>query len=253
MKQKYTHFIPVLQGRTLTMILIMTVIISPTSFALAKTDLSPAENLLKAADDIRNPGESFEMNIDVEDSDNSSSSFTVFLKGKDKTMIVTKAPSRDRGRNMLMIEQDFKVYVPNLKRSMRLSLAQKLSGQVANGDIARTRWFGDYDVSIELPEAKNIRLFLKARHENLTYPAIRLWIDKVTKRPLRAEYLGSNGKTILKNAYFEEYKSMEGLMRPSLIRIEDTSGKTSRILIKEMKRKKLEDSFFTVRNSETIR
>jgi hypothetical protein len=46
---------------------------------------------------------------------------------------------------------------------------------------------------------------------------------------------------------------MEGLMRPALIRIEDTSGKTSRIIIKEMKKTKLEDSFFTVRNSETIR
>lgn len=219
----------------------------------ANAALSPAEALVKAADEIRNPGDSFEMNIKVEDSEGNDSVFSVFLKGKDKTMIVTKAPSRDRGRNMLMLDRDFNVYVPNLKRSMRLSLAQKLSGQVSNGDIARTRWFGDYDVKVEAIEGAEVRLFLKARRENLTYSALRLWVDKKTKRPLRAEYLGSNGSTVLKKAYFESYKNLEGALRPSVIRIQDPAGKTSRILINEMKKASLEDSFFTVRNAETLR
>lgn len=214
---------------------------------------SPAEQLVKAADDIRNPSESFEMNIKVEDSDSNTSEFSVFLKGKESTLIVTKEPSRDRGRNMLMQDRDFNVYVPNLKRSMRLSLAQKLSGQVSNGDIARTRWFGDYDVKEEASNDKEVRLFLQARRDNLTYAAIRLWVDKATKRPLHTEYLGSNGTTVLKKAFFENFKMMEGAMRPSVIRIEDTAGKTSRIIINEMKKKNFEDSFFSVRNMETLR
>ncbi len=214
---------------------------------------SPAELLVKAADDIRNPSEAFEMNIKVEDSEGNNSAFSVFLKGKEQTLIVTKEPSRDRGRNMLMLDRDFNVYVPNLKRSMRLSLSQKLSGQVSNGDIARTRWYGDYDVKEEGSDAKEIRLFLKAKRDNLTYAAIRLWVDKATKRPVRTEYLGSNGTTVLKKAYFESYKTMEGAMRPSVLRIEDTAGKTSRIIINEMKKKSFEDSFFSIRNMETLR
>ncbi len=229
---------------------VIAMVLGMTSFSHAASD---AEMLVKAADDIRNPGESYEMNIEVKDSDGNNSVFEVFLKGKEQTLIVTKEPSRDRGRNMLMLDRDFNAYVPNLKRSMRLSLAQKLSGQVANGDIARTRWFGDYDVKIESSEGKEVQLFLKARKDNLTYAAIRLWLEKSNRRPLRAEYLGSNGTTILKKAAFEGYKTMEGALRPSVLKIEDTSGKTSLIIIKDMKKKKFEDSFFSVRNMETLR
>lgn len=232
---------------------IISMLVLVLCFATIAEALSSADALVKAADEVRNPGESFEMKIQVQDADGNESLFKVSLKGKDKTMIVTKAPARDLGRNMLMLDRDFHVYVPNLKRTMRLSLAQKLSGQVANGDIARTRWYGDYEAKLEAIEGKDIRLFLKAQRENLTYPALRLWIDKATQRPLRAEYLGSNGTTVLKKAYFENYKMMEGAPRPSLIRIEDASGKASQIVITEMKRKTYEDSFFSTRNAETLR
>ena len=36
------------------------------------------------------------------------------------------------------------VFIPNLKRSVRVGLSQKLTGQAANGDISRMRWSGDY-------------------------------------------------------------------------------------------------------------
>src|ERR1700692_2385353 len=94
------------------------------------------EDWVKKADDIRNPSESYEMKMKVVSPENTSI-YQVYLKGQDKTLIVTKEPVRDKGRNMLMLDRDFYAYIPNLKRSMRLSLAQKLSGQVANGDISR--------------------------------------------------------------------------------------------------------------------
>lgn len=210
------------------------------------------ELLLKKADDIRNPSNSYQMSIQVE-SEDGTSVFDVYLKGQDKTIIVTKEPSRDKGRNMLMLDREFQAYIPNLKRSMRLSLAQKLSGQVANGDISRTRWYGDYKPTIEKETAKEIQLFLVAEKDNLTYPAIRLWLDKSNDRPLRTEYLGSNKTTVLKKAYFENYKSLAGAIRPSTIRIEDANKKTSLIKIESMQAKNFEDSFFTVRNMESFK
>jgi outer membrane lipoprotein-sorting protein len=218
-----------------------------------KLKLERAELLVKVADEIRNPSEAFEMKIKVEDSDKNVSEFVVYLKGKEQTLIVTKEPSRDRGRNMLMQEQDFHAYVPNLKRSMRLSLSQKLSGQVANGDIARTRWYGDYDVRVEKEDVHESCLFLKARRENLTYAAIRLWVAKINNRPLRAEYLGSNGTTILKKAFFEDYRMFAGALRPSLLRIEDSAGKSSRIAILDMKKREFDSAFFSIRNMETLK
>lgn len=211
-----------------------------------------AESWVQAADRIRNPSGSYQMRIAVEN-DGQKSEFEVYLKGQDKTLIVTKEPARDRGRNMLMLDRDFHAYIPNLKRSMKLSLAQKLSGQVANGDISRTRWFGDYDVKFEKSEGQEHQLLLKARKPNLTYEWIRLWLRQSDSRPMRAEYLALNGKTVLKKAFFENDQKLAGALRPSRIRIQDTAGATSSIQILSMKNSEMKDSFFTVRNMETLK
>lgn len=221
------------------------------AFSFSALAASPAERV-KAADQIRNPSASYEMKIKVETEDGNSV-LQVYLKGQDKTLIVTKEPARDRGRNMLMLDRDFHAYVPNLKRSMKLSLMQKLSGQVANGDISRTRWAGDYDVTLEKETDQEVQLLLKGVKDNLTYAWIRLWLEKKTDRPLRTEYLGLNGKTVLKKAYFEDYKSIAGSVRPTTIRIADTNGKTSRIRILSMQSRDIPESFFTVRNMETMK
>lgn len=212
---------------------------------------NPAE-WVKKADDIRNPAASYEMKIKVE-SPESTSVFQVYLKGQDKTLIVTKEPGRDKGRNMLMLDRDFHAYVPNLKRSMRLSLAQKLSGQVANGDISRTRWYGDYEVKKESETAGEVQLLLKGTKDNLTYGAIRLWLKKGSFRPERAEYLSLNGKTVLKKARFEGYKQIAGAVRPTQLKIEDNNKQVSTIEILEMNTKSFDDSFFTTRNMETMK
>lgn len=218
---------------------------------LVNAEENPAE-WVKKADNIRNPSDSYEMKIKVETSENTSV-FQVYLQGQDKTLIVTKEPARDKGRNMLMLERDFNAYVPNLKRSMRLSLAQKLSGQVANGDISRTRWYGDYTVTKEADTGKEVQLLLKGNKDNLTYAWVRLWLKKGTFEPLRAEYLALNGKTVLKKASFEDYKSLAGAVRPTTLKIEDTNKQTSYIRILSMDKKEYSDSFFTVRNMESMK
>ena len=60
-----------------------------------------ADRLLKMADEVRNPSETFKMKIAVKTS-STDQTFEVFLKGKEKTLIVVKSPAKDRGRNMLM-------------------------------------------------------------------------------------------------------------------------------------------------------
>lgn len=210
------------------------------------------QDLLQKADAIRNPSESYQMQVEVT-SGSQKNVFDIYLKNNDKTLIVTREPTKDRGRNMLMLDRDFHSYVPNLKRSVRLSLSQKLLGQVANGDISRTRWYGDYTPSLESTQNGEIQLFLKGEKKNLTYANIRLWIDAKTNRPLRAEYLNLKGDKALKKARFEDYKQLEGKTRPGKIVIEDESSQASTIQILSMKSKTFEDSFFTVRNMETFK
>lgn len=222
-----------------------------SSDAFAVSDAEGAK-LLQKADDIRNPSKAYTMRITVKTED-SEQEFEVMLKGIDKTLIVTKAPARDLGRNMLMLDRDFYAYIPNLKRSMRLSLAQKMSGQVANGDIARTRWAGDYNVKVEKSDAKETQLLLDGNKSNLTYQKIRLWVETASAKPLRADYLSLDGKTLLKKAVFEEYKTLAGAQRPSRLRITDTGGKQSTITITNMTARDLGDSIFSTTNLEKAR
>ena len=109
-----------------------------TSAATSRTP--DADTILRKADEVRNPSESFSMVVDVESQNDDPARFEVMMQGKSKTLIRTKKPERDVGRSILMIDENMWAYVPNLKRSVRVSLNQKLTGQAANGDISRMRW-----------------------------------------------------------------------------------------------------------------
>ncbi len=211
-----------------------------------------ADLLLKLADDVRNPSEVYKMKIGVKTS-STDQVFEVFLKGKDKTLVIVKSPAKDRGRNMLMLDRDFHAYIPNLKKSVRLSLAQKMSGEISNGDIARTRWHGDYTAKLEREEGDESVIFLEGTKPMLTYSKIRLWVHGTSGRPSRAEFLGLDGKTVLKRAKYTGYKTIAGSLRPTELIIEDVTGKSSSITILEMNSAELPDSLFTTQSLEKVR
>jgi outer membrane lipoprotein-sorting protein len=211
-----------------------------------------AEKLLARADQVRNPAESYVMRVQVK-TDSSDQEFEVSLKGQDKTLIVAKKPANDVGRNMLMLDRQIFAYIPNLKRTTALSLQYKLSGQVANGDIARTRWSGDYTPALESMDGELAVMFLKGAKPNLTYQNLRLWVNVKNAHPDRAEFLGLDGKTLLKRARYTDYKSLAGALRPTRLEIQDPAGKTSTISILNMQAREFSDSLFAESNLERAR
>jgi outer membrane lipoprotein-sorting protein len=180
---------------------------------------SPAE-ILQKADEVRNPSASFTMVVTVKDHDGTLSKFEVKTKGKDRTLIKTLEAPHSKANALLMVEQDMWAYIPNLKRAVRVSLQQKLTGQAANGDIARMRLSGDYEATLEKNEKDAWQLFLTANKKGLTYDKIRLWVSKDGFKPRKAEYLTMAGDPI-KTANFETYSTMAGADRPKSIRIQD--------------------------------
>lgn len=223
-------------------------LLSGASFAAEDS----ASDYLKRADSIRNPGQQYQMIVAVKTPD-SESKLKVYLNGTDKTLIVTQSPTNDIGRNMLMLDRDFYAYIPTLKRSVRLSLAQKLSGQIANGDIARTRWYGDYKILTSELKGKEVELLLEGNKPNLTYQKIRLWLQSDSARPIRADYLNITGTKVIKTAVFEKYKILAGAERPSLIRIKEPTGKSSTMTILSMEVSEFPANFFTEKNIERMR
>lgn len=205
------------------------------------------DEILKKADEIRNPSNAFFLDIQVNSTEDAQEphEFHVAIQGNDKTRIETLHPKRDRGRNMLMLGENMWVFVPNLKREVRVSLNQKLTGQAANGDISRMRWSGDYTPTITNQNDKEWELTLVANKKGLTYDRIKVWVEKNSFRPLRAEYLTGAGK-VLKKATFGGYKNIAGGVRPTEILIQDAvrQGDTSTIQIKDMRVRNFPASIF---------
>lgn len=206
------------------------------------------DQIIAKADSIRNPSDSFAMEVEIDDGERISL-FDVSLMGNDKTLIKTILPKRDKGRNMLMLDEQMWVYIPNLKRAVRISLGQKLTGQAANGDISRMRWSGDYSAKIISESKMSWKLHLKATKKGLTYDQLNVEVAKSNFHPLKAEYLTVTGK-ILKVATFQKYKKVLGKIRPTEIKIEDHASGSSvtYIRIKKMENKKFRSSLFNRRN-----
>ena len=207
-----------------------------------------AAEILRRADDIRSPAASFVMTVDIT-TGSDTMSFEVALKGKDKTVIRTVAPPRDKGRNLLMLGDDMWAYIPDLKRAIRVSLSQKLSGEAANGYIARARWSGDYAAQLSHEDPQTWTLTLTATRRGLTYERARIVVEKSSFRPLTAEYLTLEG-AVLKRAEFRAYRPIAGAIRPTEIAIRDAArqDRMSLIMIRSMEAKELHDSEFQQSN-----
>ena len=71
-----------------------------------------------------------------------------------------------------MTGYDMWIFTPNIKRPVRISLEQKLTGEVANGDIARTNFSEDYTPEIQSEEnigaVKAWKLNLKSKDKKTT-------------------------------------------------------------------------------------
>ena len=65
-----------------------------------------------------------------------------FVDGR--AWVVVRYVDTDKGQVLLMRGRDLWIYMPNLSQPIRLALSQRLTGQVANGDLARANFSGDY-------------------------------------------------------------------------------------------------------------
>lgn len=236
-------FIPLL------MVLTFTITFSFLQNGHTQSPTPTATEIVRRADEIRNPGESYRMQVSVTSGEGERSVFEVALNGPSQTFIKTLEPARDRGRNMLMRGEEMWAYVPNLKRAIRVSLSQKLTGQAANGDISRMRWAGDYSAKTESEDAGAWQLLLSANKKGLTYDKIRVWVNKKDFHPMKAEFLTPQAK-LLKRVEYADYRPNLGKTRPHLMKIQDAvrPDDRSEIRVLEMEVKTFPAAMFNQNN-----
>ena len=139
--------------------------------------------------------------------------FEVFIKGGGRSFVKFVAPPRNVGRSLLALGRDLWIYLPDAGKPVRIPFSARLVGQVANGDIARADYSGDYDATLAGEEAVDgvacHVLDLKAKSKEVTYAAVKYWVAKDGRRPVKAEFYAATG-TLLKTGLFESFKDVGG-------------------------------------------
>ncbi|HRP22888.1 MAG TPA: outer membrane lipoprotein-sorting protein [Thauera sp.] len=219
----------------------------------AATD-AEAVRLVTAADAIRFPRESFQTEITVRNFsdgvEGEARKFRVLSRGNENTIVLTLEPATERGQALLMRGRDLWVFMPSVSQPVRLSLAQRLTGQVANGDLARANFAGDYTPTVAgrdtVGDASAVVLELAAVDRGVTYARVKYWVGESDIRPLKAEFYALSGR-LLKTALYEDFRQMAGQLRPTRLVMEDAlkKGEVSVLTYENMNVRELPERMFT--------
>lgn len=225
-----------------------------TSAADAPAEDNQARELLLRADRIRFPEADFQVDIVITtsapDSDPDERSYRILSKGNSQTLVQTTAPAIDRNQILLMRDHDLWAFLPNLSQPIRLPLSQRLTGQVANGDLARANFVGDYEPKLlrkeKIDDETYYVLQLDAIDKWVTYRRVLYWVNASNSRPFKSEFYALSGR-LLKTSYYQEYEPIGGKIRPTRLLIEDAlrSGHRSVLEYSNMVERDLPDKIFT--------
>lgn len=211
-----------------------------------------ANEIVKKADLKRGLGNvSHSFNVTITDQDEKIEVYHVLFKDINSSLTEQTEPARAKGRKILMKDYDIWLFTPNIKKALRISLEQKLTGQVSNGDIARTNYAEDYEATIIKSDTNNYFLNLKAKNNKVTYGKIEYLVSKKDFNPLEATFFAVSGKS-LKKAVFSDFKLIHGLSRTTKMTIQDylQKNKTSTMVFSDYKFEKFNEGQFNKEGME---
>jgi outer membrane lipoprotein-sorting protein len=139
--------------------------------------------------------------------------------GQDKTRLWFQEPAAVRGQEILRQGENNWIYMPSLKRAIRLANRESFQGgDFNNADVLRVNYQQDYDGTVnEDPQRPDAWLLeLKAKRDEAAYDRIRLWVTRKDQLPIKGEYYTASGK-LLRSADFSDVKSIGKLSRPMRI------------------------------------
>ncbi len=213
-----------------------------------------AKSILEKADEIRFPRESFQVEVAIRTTSPGQTDevrqYRVLSKGNENSIVLTTEPAAERGQAILMKGRDLWIFMPSVSQPIRLSLSQRLTGQVANGDIARANFSGDYYPELlrsETIDGENYHVLeLTGVDRSVTYQRVLLWVNQTNDQPYQAEFYSLSGR-LLKTSRYANFEMILGKLRPTQMIMEDAlkQGEISVLDYSEMQLRDLPDKLFT--------
>ncbi|MBA5606573.1 outer membrane lipoprotein-sorting protein [Duganella sp. FT3S] len=186
---------------------------------LAQAATPDAQEMIRKADYYRASSSNVQvqMRIEVYARDGSLEKrrdYMVLTETGHKTLVLMQSPS-EQGQKVLMLGDDFWMFLPSSQRPIRITPTQKLLGEASTGDIATLSWSEDYTGQVVGEEACGaqtcVHLTLNAKRGGLTYQRIELWLGKAKKEPVKADLYVQSEK-LAKSASFAMENGMVSYM-----------------------------------------
>jgi outer membrane lipoprotein-sorting protein len=213
-----------------------------------------ARSILEKSDQIRFPREGFQVDVTINSAAAGQAAeirkYRILSKGNENTVVQVTEPASERGQILLMKGRDLWIFMPSISQPVRLALAQRLTGQVANGDLARSNFSGDYAPKILRTDTIGGEpyyvLELTAVDRGVTYHRVIYWVKQSNFWPHRAEFYSLSNR-LLKTARYENFQTMLGKPRPTRLIMEDAlrKGDESVMEYSGLKLRDLPDRVFT--------
>lgn len=197
---------------------------TPANKPIAKYSKEFAISLLKGVDDSMYP-KIFKGKMSMETIRKGRTPikfiYEIYSKGGTKALMEIVFPARDKGKKILLLENNLWMYIPDVSRPIRLSRNQSFMGSTfSNEDVSDSTWEDDYDPIITDEKGEMLLLTLKAKRKDVAYKQIDIWVSKETRVPIEGIYYGLSNKPI-KKVYFSNVKEIAGLLRPLDMRMVD--------------------------------
>jgi hypothetical protein len=152
-----------------------------------------------------------------------------YTAGNTKSYTEYFSPAREQGTKMLKLEKEMWIYSPSTDRTIMISghmLRQSMMGSdLSYEDMMEDRPLTEmYEAVVTGSETLDGRdcwlLSLKAKADDVGYPAQKIWVDKLRNVPLQQELYAKSGQ-LLKKVNLSEIKQVEGRWFPMKMRYKD--------------------------------
>ncbi len=152
--------------------------------------------------------------------------YTVYVRPGRRSLVLFRSAG-ESGQKVLMLDNDYWIFMPDTRRPIRITPLQKLLGEAATGDVATLTWSEDYSGR---PLARNVSdgpcsearpcvlLELHSARAGTTYERIELWLDE-DGVPVHARLYLASGKLAKEASY--TLGEVEGRRRITAMRLFD--------------------------------
>jgi putative ABC transport system permease protein len=187
--------------------LAITTLVAPDAQA-AKPDTATLTEWLEKSDFSRGSGAGYSWIAQVHSAEATNVTDTTYdVAVRDgRGLVRVLAPAKQAGEKILLDGRAMWYGKKGLRKPVSISPQQRLSGEAANGDIAAVHYARDYTSTyvgeVKVDGKDCYELALSARSNQVTYDAIRYYIDKKTLLGVRADFMTATG-VVFKSATFE--------------------------------------------------